>query len=87
MVDVTGRRDAAGQKDRRTRMDPYTATRLAQAMMDERLREAARDRRSREASDYAVTAATSLPPRGARGDWRLMLSRIVGRRLQAGLRQ
>jgi hypothetical protein len=68
-------------------MDPYHATRLAQATMNERLREAARDRRFREASDYAATAAVSLPPRGAHGDWRLRLSRIFARRLHAGLRQ
>ena len=66
-------------------MDPYAAPRLAQAMVDERLREAARARRDRAAADDAAAAAVSRPPRAARGDWRQMLGRIVARRPQAGL--
>ena len=47
-----------------------------------RRQDAQERRRARYASAYDVAAATLVPPRGATGEWRLVLTRVLERRVR-----
>ena len=46
-----------------------------------RLQDMRERRRVRYASAYDVVAATLVPPRGVSGEWRLVLTRVLERRV------
>ncbi|MCC6627450.1 MAG: hypothetical protein IT340_08630 [Chloroflexi bacterium] len=63
----------------------FTLMDLARERDDRRMAEHGPERPTYAASDYEVAAVTVFPPLGAAGDWRRRVTRVLDRRLQAGL--